>query len=43
MIKQISFSFNFGDIFVSTLLNILDIEVKEDLDIDKSEDFNINI
>ncbi len=34
---------NFKDTFVSIPLNILDIEVEEDLNIDKSKNFNIGI
>ncbi len=43
MIKRISFFINLGNAFISISLNILDIELKEDLDIDKSENFNIDI
>ena len=43
MIERILFLFNFEDIFVSIPLNILNIKAKEDLDIDKSENFNANI
>ncbi len=43
MIKQILFLINFGNIFVSISLDILDIEVEEDLDINKSENFNIDV
>ncbi len=38
-----SFSINFENIFILISLNILDIEVEEDLDINESKDFNIDI
>ncbi len=37
------FSINFGNIFVSIPLDILDIEAEEDSDINELENFNINI
>ena len=37
------FSINFGNVFITISLNILDIEAKENLDIDKSENFNVNV
>jgi len=36
-------SIDFRNVFTLISLNILDIELEEDLDIDKSEKFNINI
>ncbi len=35
--------FDFGNAFISIPLNISDIETKEDLDIDKSENFNADV
>ncbi len=44
MIKQMLLPFNFENIFILILLNAFDIEPeKEDLDIDKLENFNIGI
>ncbi len=43
MIEQMSFLFNFGDVFVSIPLDTSDIETKKDSNIDESENFNINI
>ncbi len=43
MIERISSFFDFGNIFTLLPLNILDIELKEDLDINESKDFNIDI
>ncbi len=43
MVEQISFSINFGNIFASIPLNILDIETEKNSDIDESENFNANI
>ncbi len=37
------FLINFENMFVSISLDILDIEAEKDLDIDKSENFNIGI
>jgi len=37
------FSIDFGNAFISISLNILDIELKKDSDIDKSEEFNIGV
>jgi len=34
---------DFGNVFISTPLNISDIEPEEDLDTDKSEEFNTDI
>ncbi len=34
---------NFGKIFILKFLNVLDIELKEDLDTDKPENFNVNV
>jgi len=36
-------SFDFKSIFISILLNVFDIEVKEELDINESENFNVSI
>jgi len=41
--EQITFPIDFGNVFISIPLNISDIELKEDLDIDKSKNFNIDI
>ncbi len=38
-----SFFFNFGNVFVSTSLDILDIEVEKDSDINELENFNVGI
>jgi len=43
MVKRIPFLINFGNTFISISLDISDIEVEENLDIDKSENFNINV
>ncbi len=43
MAEQILFSINFRNTFISISRNILDIESKEDLNIDKSENFNTNV
>ncbi len=43
MIKRTLLPFDFGNTFISILLNISNIEVEEDSDINKSENFNINI
>ncbi len=43
MTERILFLINFGNVFISISLNILDIEPKEDLDIDESENFNVDI
>ncbi len=43
MTERIPLSINFKNTFVLISLDILDIEVEEDLDIDKLENFNINI
>ena len=37
------FPINFGNMFVSISLDILDIEAKKDSDINKLENFNIDI
>ncbi len=37
------FPINFGNIFILISLDILDIEIEEDSDINKSENFNVNI
>ncbi len=37
------FLIDFGNIFILISLNILDIELKEDLDINESKEYNINI
>ncbi len=36
-------SYWFQNVFTSISLNISDIELKEDLDIDKSKNFNIDV
>ena len=41
--EQILLSFDFGNAFVSTLLNVSNIEAKEKLNINESENFNIDI
>ncbi len=43
MVKRILFFIDFESVFISIPLNILDIELKEDLDIDELENFNVNI
>jgi len=43
MIKRILLPFDFGNIFILIPLNMSDIEIKEDLDIDKLNNFNIDI
>ncbi len=43
MVEQISFPINFGNTFVSISLDILNIEIEEDLDIDRLENFNVDI
>jgi len=43
MIKRISFSINFGSVFISISLDILNIKVEEDSNIDKLENFNADI
>ena len=43
MIERISFPFNLENIFVTIPLDISDIELKEDLDIDESKNFNTDI
>jgi len=44
MIERMLFFFNFGNTFILIFLNIFDIELeKEDLDTDKSENFNVDI
>ncbi len=43
MIEQMSLPLDFGNVFISISLNISDIEIEEDLDIDKLENFNINV
>jgi len=37
------FPINFKSVFISILLNILDIELKENLNINESENFNVGI
>jgi len=37
------FLINFKNTFISISLDILDIEVKEDSDIDESKNFNIDV
>ena len=41
--ERISLFFDFGNVFVSIPLDISDIEVEEELNINKLENFNINI
>ncbi len=41
--ERISLFFDFGNVFTSISLNISDIEVKEDLNIDESKNFNISV
>ena len=43
MIKQILLLIDFKNIFISISSNILDIELKENLDIDELKNFNIDI
>ena len=43
MIEQILFFISFGNIFATISLDILNIEVEKDSDINKSENFNIDI
>ncbi len=43
MIKRISFFIDFGNAFILIFLNISDIKLKEDLNINKLENFNINV
>ncbi len=43
MIKQISLSFDFGNIFISIPLDISDIEAEKDSDIDESKNFNVDV
>ncbi len=43
MVKRMLLSFDFKSIFISILLNVFDIEVKEELDINESENFNVSI
>ncbi len=43
MVKRILFSIDFGDTFISVSLNIFDIEPEKDLNIDESENFNVNV
>jgi len=37
------FFINFGNVFISIFINILNIELKEDLDINESKNFNADI
>jgi len=43
IIERILLSFDFGNVFISILLNISDIEVEEDSNINKLENFNIGV
>ncbi len=43
MIERTLFLFNLKNAFILIFLNILNIELKEDLDINESENFNIDI
>ena len=43
MVEWISFPIDFGNIFISILINISDIELKENLDTDESKNFNAGI
>ncbi len=43
MAEQISFSLNFGDIFVLISLDTSNIESEEDSDINKLENFNVDV
>ncbi len=43
IIEQILLSIDFGNIFILISLNASDIELKEDSNIDKLKNFNINI
>jgi len=36
-------SFDFKNIYISIFLNVFDIEIEEDLDIDESENFNMDV
>ncbi len=43
MVERISFFIDFGNIFILLSLNILNSELEEDLNINESENFNIDI
>jgi len=43
MTERILLPFDFGNAFISILLNISDIEAKEESNIDDSENFNTDI
>jgi len=43
MIEQMIFPIDFGSAFISISLNVSNIEPEEEIDIDKSEEFNISV
>jgi len=43
MIEQISLFLDFRNVFISIPLDISDIEIEEELDINESENFNVDI
>ncbi len=43
MVEQISLSIDFGNVFILIFLNILDIELKKDLDTNESKNFNVGV
>ncbi len=43
IIERMLFLIDFGNVFILIPLNILNIEQKEDLDTDESENFNVDI
>ncbi len=43
MVERTLLSIDFGNVFISILLNVLNIELKEDSNIDKPKNFNVDI
>ncbi len=43
MAERMLLFINFDNVFISILLDILNIEIEEDSDIDESENFNVNV
>ena len=43
MIEQMLFFIDFGNAFISISLNVLNIELKEDLNTDELENFNASV
>jgi len=43
MVERMLLSFDFGNVFASIFLDTSNIEVKENSDIDESENFNTNV